>query len=281
MVTRQVSVDHGRRVVVKRYAGAGDGPAREWRALTLLAEHAPGLAPEPILADLAGEPAVIEMSLLPGQALGGRPLTADQESALVRAVGQLWQSVPVSQVTLLAGEVTDRAQLELVHHVGEMAAQGHDPGDDTVTGAARAAGLDWMAWAVSASGGLRPGGPGQSPGEPGLPHVFGQGAADLADFVWDGERVRIVDFEYSGVSDRAFELAIFVEHPSAWSGADLDAGRYLAAFDLTAAERARLADCRRLAALYWLLRPGLRSDPNSGNPAGALRQQAERLLSLL
>jgi hypothetical protein len=50
-------------------------------------------------------------------------------------------------------------------------------------------------------------------------------------------------------------------------------------FDLTPAERARLADCRRLAALHWLLllRPG--SPASDRNPPGTLRLQAERLLA--
>ena len=77
MLTHQVSVDPARRVVVKRFVQAHRGEAdREWRALTLLADHAPGLAPEPILADLAANPPVIEMSLLPGEPLGGRPDSA-------------------------------------------------------------------------------------------------------------------------------------------------------------------------------------------------------------
>ncbi len=53
VVTHQVSVDHEGQVVVKRYVGSQRGePAREWRALRLLAEHAPRLAPEPVSADL-------------------------------------------------------------------------------------------------------------------------------------------------------------------------------------------------------------------------------------
>ena len=83
--------------------------------------------------------------------------------------------------------------------------------------------------------------------------VFGQGDANLANFLWDGELVRIVDFEDSGISDRAFELAVLVEHLSAWSDAGLAGERFTAAFDLTRAERSRLADWRGLAALYWLL----------------------------
>jgi Phosphotransferase enzyme family len=286
VLTHQVSVDHGRRVVVKRFVQAQrDEADREWRALTLLSEHAPGLAPEPILADLAGNPPVIEMSLLPGDPLGGRPLTAEQELALVRALGQLWQSVPVGRVVPLPGEAGNEAQL--ISIVRQLAVQAYDAADDPVIRAAHSAGLNWLAWAVGETGRLAgqesyadPGGL-SGVGRPGPPTVFGQGDANLANFLWDGERVRIVDFEDSGLSDRAFELAGMVEHISAWSDSGLDSDTLLGAFDLSRAERARLADCRRLAALAWLLflRPG--GEASSRNPPGTLRRQAERLLALL
>ncbi|MGB6457172.1 MAG: phosphotransferase, partial [Streptosporangiaceae bacterium] len=108
-----------------------------------------------------------------------------------------------------------------------------------------------------------------------VPRVLGQGDANLANFLWDGELVRIVDFEDSGVSDRAFEVAVLVEHVSAWRDGGLDADRFITGFDLSAAERAQLADWRRLLALYWLLRLHQRADV-SGVP-----RQAARLLSLL
>jgi len=285
VLTHQVSVDPARRVVVKRFVQADRGEAdREWRALTLLADHAPGLAPEPIMADLAANPPVIEMSLLPGEPLGGRPLTAEQESALVRALGQLWQSVPVSRVIPLPGEAGNEAQL--VSAVRQLAVQAQDVGDDPVVRAAQSAGLTWLAWAVTESGRLAGqhsyADPGASrPGWPGLSAVFGHGDANLANFLWDGERVRLVDFEDSGPSDRAFELAVLVEHLSAWSDSGLDAGVFARAFELSTAERSRLADCRRLAALFWLLRLEPGGDASERNPPGTLRRQAERLLTLL
>jgi thiamine kinase-like enzyme len=51
--------------------------------------------------------------------------------------------------------------------------------------------------------------------------VLGQGDANLANFLWDGTQIRIVDFEDSGPSNRTFELAVLVEHLSAWSDAGL------------------------------------------------------------
>ena len=278
-------MDPGRRVVIKRFVQAQrDEADREWRALTLLSEHAPGLAPEPILADLAGNPPVIEMSLLPGDPLGGRPLTAEQESALVRALGQLWQAVPVSRVVPLPGEAGNEAHL--VSIVRQLAVQAYDTGDDPVVRAAHSAGLSWLSWAVGESGRLTgqdsyadPGG-GRA-GKPGPPAVYGQGDPNLANFLWDGQRVRIVDFEDSGLSDRAFELADLVEHLSVWSDSGVDGDVFVRAFELSAGERSRLADCRRLAALFWLLRllPG--GTASLRNPPGTLHRQAERLLALL
>ena len=288
MRTHEVSVDPDREIVAKRFVQAERGEAaREWRALTLLAEHAPGLAPEPISADLDADPPVIEMSLLPGEPLGGAPLTPDQESALVRAMGQLWQSVPVSRVPELPGESGTEAGL--VSAVAELAVQVGDRGDDPVIRRATADGLSWLAWAVGESGGLAGEGSYAEPesagrgatGWPRLARVFGQGDGDLANFIWDGQRVRMVDFEDSGVADRAFELSIFVEHVSVWNGIGLNGDEFVRAFELTAAERARLADCRRLAALYWLLRLPPGGDAGEGSYPGMLRPQAERLLTLL
>jgi hypothetical protein len=268
VLTHQLSIDREREVVIKRYIQHARGePAREWRALRLLAEHAPGLAPEPLRADLFSAPPVVEMSLLPGEPLGGAPLTQEQEAALVRALGQLWQSVPVDRVLAVSGECGNEAQL--VHAVSELAGQRPDLGRDPLVQAAYGAGLDWLTWAVTVTGDPA----GRQP-------VFGQGDANLANFLWDGERIRMVDFEDSGLSDRALELAMIVEHISAWLEAGLDGDQFSAAFDLTSAERARLADCRRLSALYWLLflRPG--SPAGERNPPDTLARQAERLLAL-
>jgi Ser/Thr protein kinase RdoA (MazF antagonist) len=268
VLTHDVSLDPEREVVIKRYRQYNRGePAREWRALQLLAEHAPGLAPEPLRADLETAEPVIEMTLLPGEPLGRAPLTQDQEAALVRALGQLWQSVPVDRIIPVAGEQGNN-EAQLVQEVRQLVEERPDLGGDPLVLAAYAAGVDWLTWAVTGAGDPA----GRQP-------VFGQGDANLANFLWDGERVRIVDFEDSGVSDRALELAMLIEHISAWLGAGLGS-QFIQAFDLTPAERSRLAYCRRLAGLHWLLflRPG--SSASERNPPGTLRYQAERLLAL-
>lgn len=274
MQTHEVFADRQRQVVIKRYVQNERGEAaREWRALTLLAAHAPGLAPEPVRADLTATPPVVEMSLLPGEPLGGVPLTAEQERGLVRALRQLWESVPAAAVFPVHGETGQVEQL--LTRIRDLDAIGRDPGDDRVVRLAMAEGRRWLQFATD-GGTLR-----IEPGDSETPFALGQGDAYLANFLWDGERVRIVDFEDSGASDRPFELAVLVEHISAWHECGLDGDGFAAAFGLSATESARLAEGRRLAALFWLLMlmPGGRASRR--NPPGTLQQQAERVLALL
>lgn len=275
MFTHQVSIDPVRQVVVKRFNDCARGePRREWRALQLLSKHAPGLAAEPVRADLDARPAVIEMTRVPGDPLGGRPLTEAQQRGLALALARLWASVPVRRIRRVDGECGNQNQL--LRAVATLAAADPDLGDDPVVRRAHAAGSDWLAAASAPGGALS-----VSADQVGPDAVFGQGDSNLANFLWDGKRVRLVDFEDSGPSDRAFELADLVEHISAWNAAALDAEQFLGAFDLTPAEQAKLADYRRLAALAWLLflRPG--GAASRRNPPGTLRRQAERLLGLL
>jgi thiamine kinase-like enzyme len=83
--------------------------------------------------------------------------------------------------------------------------------------------------------------------------VLGHGDPNFANFLWYGTQTRIVDFEDSGPSCRAFELALLAEHISAWSEARLDADAFTSLFDFTPTEVTGLRHYRRLAALYWLL----------------------------
>ena len=264
-MTQQVSVDHERQVVIKRYPRSGSGEAlREWRALRLLADHAPRLAPEPMIADLDASPPSIVMSLLPGEPLGGQPLTPSQEGALAIAIGRLWQAVPAGLVTPLPGELDTSA--EFVRLVRESAAARSDPATDRTVADALARGNAWLAGAEITLTSLA---------SPATQRVLGHGDAHLTNFLWDGELVRVVDFEGAGISERAFELAMLVEHVSAWRDGGLDADRFIDDFDLSVPERARLADWRRMAALAWLFRLRSRGDP------GVLQSQAQRLLALL
>jgi Ser/Thr protein kinase RdoA (MazF antagonist) len=279
-VTHQVSIDAERAIVTKRFRSSGRGePAREWQALTLLAEYAPGLAAEPLAAALDASPPVIEMSWLPGTPLSSGPLSAAQARQLAAALQRLWRSVPGERLRGSGWPANPAALTRQVR--GRVRAAGQDGlqagavlGDDPAVRQAHAAAVAWLHAAaldstVVGSAGERSG------------LVLGQGDPNLANFLWDGEQVRLVDFEDSGPSDRAFELAILVEHISAWSDAGLEAGAFLELFELGSAEQRRLREYRRLAALFWLmlLAPGSRASQR--NPPGTLRRQADRLLALL
>jgi hypothetical protein len=264
--THDVCIDRDRGIVVKRFRECRRGePAREWSALTLLATFAPGLAPAPLGADLDADPPVITMSCLTGTPLGGAPPTPSQAQALAAALERLWRSVPSVQHRLLV-EPNPAAFTSRVH---SMLADGPHPGDDPAVRHAHATASAWFdRWA-----------PGHHR-HAGNQAILGQGDPNLANFLWDGGQIRIVDFEDSGPSDRAYELASLTEHISAWSDASLDTDGFLAMFDLSPAEQSRVRDFRRLAALFWLilLRPG--SPASARNPSGTLERQADRLLNL-
>jgi aminoglycoside phosphotransferase (APT) family kinase protein len=57
--------------------------------------------------------------------------------------------------------------------------------------------------------------------------VLGHGDPNLANFLWDGSQLRLVDFEDSGPGDRAFELALLTEHLSAWLDSGLETDDFL------------------------------------------------------
>jgi Ser/Thr protein kinase RdoA (MazF antagonist) len=270
--THDVAIDAGHGAVVKRFRSwSRDEPAREWRALHLLATCAPGLAPRPLRASLNppdGSPPEVRMSWLPGRPLSAAAVTPAQVRALAAALDRLWRSVPARQ--LAATGPGGPNPVRFTGQVRQALAAGHDLGADVRVRRAAARASAWLA-----------GGAVDRAVAAGDRVVLGQGDGCLANFLWDGREIHLVDFEDSGPSDRAFELAILVEHLSAWLDAGLDAPRLLDSFELTAAERERLLQFRRLTALFWLvlLRPGGRASRR--NPPGTLRRQADRLLELL
>lgn len=252
--------------VVKRFSYTDLGqPAREWRALTLLADHAPGLAPDPIAFCPDATPPAVAMSRVEGTPLRGGHVTPDQTAALAAAVSLLWDSVPAP----LLAQLPDRCwpQPEVVGEVEGWCAQPLPADTDAVVAQARAEGLRWLRQAEFLAT---------------SPPVLGTGDGNLSNFLWDGSRVRVVDFEYSGRSDRAFELAEVTEHVAAWVDTEFDVVRFLAHFDLQPAEAGRLLQCRRLAAFEWLHILSLQVDAKlTINPPGTLERQAARLLALL
>jgi Ser/Thr protein kinase RdoA (MazF antagonist) len=256
-------IDIGDDQVVKRFRSWGSGEhLREWQALTLLASFAPNLAPAPLSADLTSVPPQVRMSRVPGLPLDGQAVTPGHLEAVAAAIGWLHAAVPRDVVAGLRPQPW--LGVGVVNRMRPIVARRRAPEGGGLPRAAFDAGMRWFGRVADP----RP--------EPGSV-VFGQGDGNLANYLWDGERVRLVDFEDSGRSDRAYELAAFAEHLSVWHDAQVETGALLGRFELTEAERARVLLFRRCFALYWLLRLLGRQDDG----CGTLHSQAARLLALL
>ncbi|MET9248390.1 aminoglycoside phosphotransferase family protein [Nonomuraea sp. NPDC003709] len=271
-------------IVIKRYRSWERGEhRREWAALNVLALHAPGLAPAPVRADLDGSPPTVVMSRLPGTPLRGLPTGPEQVRALATALTHLHQAIPGADPLAPAsrpplnptpGHVLKPAAWHpaaAVAHVRALAAAHPDLGDSPGTRRAFTLGTAWLS---DPSLDRLPANP--------FPPVLGMADGNLANYLWDPDtaRVHIIDWEDSGLADRAFELAEVAEHISHVDG-DLDSGLLLAHLDLAPAEAARVHEFRRLLALGWLLMLGPDGPATRRNPPGTLDRQAERVLALL
>ena len=256
--THDIEVDGGE--VVKRFRSwERDEARREWRALTLLAEFAPGLAAVPVREDTGADPPSIRMTRLPAEPLAGRAITARHLDAIAVALGRLHTCLPAS---VLAGIPPVSWLTEGMAERVRSLTSSFPPHDDPGVRAAWHAARRWIDQAAVPAGRPAP--------------VFGQRDGSLDNFLWDGERVRIVDFEHSGRSDRAFELAALVEHVSVWYDAGIEAPLLLNRFALTAMQAARILFHRRTFAIHWLYVVHQRPEHAEVPP-----RQARRLLALL
>ncbi|WP_399123482.1 phosphotransferase [Streptomyces sp. N2A] len=254
--------------VTKRFrCDSREESKREWRALSLLAAYAPGLAPVPHSADLAAREPVVVMSRLLGEPLRGQTLSDQQLSALAAAANEMYAAAPPDVLAQLPVRPGQQHHLIMQIHAWWPTAR---PRASEEVGQAMDQGLAWLS-----RSGMEGGHQTQ------LPPVFGPGDGNLANYLWDGSRVRVVDFEDSGRSDRPFELAEITEHVASWADHPFDTEAFLARFDLNAAERARLLDCRRLLALVWLFLLATDDPQRPRNPPGTAERQAVRLSRLL
>lgn len=192
------------------------------------------------------------MTHLPGTPLAGR-LSPVQLTALEAALRRLW-AVPVDG---LPPRRFHPSQARSVIGAG-------------LTAAARPAGRVGAAYDVCVSFLSSP-----TAGVDGS--VVGHGDANLANYLWDGTDVRLVDFEDAGASEVAYELGFLVEH---LAGRATDWTPLLASF-AGEVDAERLRQARLTSAAHWLLLllPG--GPAHRRNPAGTLQVQAERILTLL
>ncbi|WP_141578032.1 aminoglycoside phosphotransferase family protein [Actinomadura sp. WMMA1423] len=256
------------RIVVKTYRpGSHDAAEREWRALTLLAEYAPGLGPSPITAELATEPARVTMTRLAGSPLTP-PVTTAQVEAMADAIKAMQRAIPRDLLAALpprAGspaEMLTDLRLAFPMLARPTADRMIENAFDEASAWIRHPALDAFA---------------AEQHEP----VLGTGDGNLANYLWNGRTVGIVDFEHSGRSDQPYELAESVEHISLAAPGIIDAAQILDRFDPSPAQAARLRDSRRLLATFWLLAILRRASGETSAPPEILKHQATRVLTLL
>ncbi|MFF5110252.1 phosphotransferase family protein [Streptosporangium sp. NPDC000509] len=253
--------------VIKTFESWGRGEhEQEWRALTLLAEYAPELAPLPLEAHLEAEPPVVVMSRLDGVPLRGLDVTSEQIEAMAEAITTLHRAIPMRVLVDLAPSAWNPSVA--IAKAQRLQAATPDLGGDPVVAEAFAAGSKWLVDSRldRLMGEMTP--------------VFGLSDSNLANYLWDGKRIRLIDWEDSGRSDRAFELAEAVEHISQVDGI-FDGPALLEHLDLSVTETARVLAFRRLFAFSWMCMLGPGSSFSARNPYGTLERQAERLLGLL
>lgn len=264
--THDITLDDER--VVKRYRSWEKGePDREWNGLVLLDRCAPGLAPRPLERSTQGGAPVVVMSRLAGRSLGEGRLRRDELQALGRALRELHCAVPVEQLR----DVPERhwGPRELISTVRPWANEPHPPVSAHVESALDAA-RGWLTTpAVTELEG------------PLVERVFAIADGNLGNFIWDGERCRVVDLEDSGVSDPAYEVADLVEHVTVTLHDLVDVDELVAGLRFTPEQAARLLSFRRLFAVFWLLMllPG--NPAHARNPEGSVERQAARVQRLL
>lgn len=82
--------------------------------------------------------------------------------------------------------------------------------------------------------------------------VFMRGDPNLANCLWDGERLYLIDFEYAGWSDKAYDLADLTEHPQSLGTDRKSWDAFMETFALSEAERRRYSASCKLLSLFWL-----------------------------
>jgi Ser/Thr protein kinase RdoA (MazF antagonist) len=213
---------------------------REWLSLTFLSRHQVSSAPAPLWADPhPGQPA-IGMTFLPGRPF---PETSDRQRPLraLAAVQRQYAGLPLSgelatleridsashyirRITgIWAPVIISHPRDALTRDLLQILSQWEDSGDAAVLA------------------------------EPGRP-IFSRGDSNLLNWLWDGTSIRVVDYEFAGVGDLAFDCADLTEHISSrQAGIDDQAWAQIVSLaGLGHADQRRFEAAQRTCALRWL-----------------------------
>lgn len=138
---------------------------------------------------------------------------------------------------LLPARLTDDGMLTQVHDFFVRRAGGETPVREDLY-------ARWTAWAAGADPKIL--------SEP-APPVLGQGDPNLTNCLWDGEQLRLIDWEYAGWSNQPYELALMVEHVQSRRTPDETWQSFLDLSGLTTSGHRRTLAARRLVAWFWLV----------------------------
>ncbi|MEV6905938.1 aminoglycoside phosphotransferase family protein [Amycolatopsis sp. NPDC051071] len=226
-------------ICLKLYSsGNRERAIREYRALLHLADSGITAAPQPLWHDPNPELPAVATTMLPGQKM---PELDEPVSALRAVVGVLAElrRLPV-------GPFTDTPRVgaakDIVHQLmGTWSGQLDDHADDPHTYDMRLL-LDAWSECGAAATLLDP-----------APRTFSRGDPNLWNWLWDGTRARVADWEFAGYSEAAYDAADIIEHPSARA---IDDARWISLLpDLRVHDedsRRRFLAAQRTVALRWL-----------------------------
>ena len=227
---------------------------REVGGMCMLIDRVPGLCPQPLSWNSV--PAWLLMELLPGSHLGNVALTESQLVELGAAYKALYQITPTT-----LGERLWVIDWDIRFHVEWM--RDHLPMlvnagcEDEAAAEASSLMGDWLdsddpAWFLETSDWI----------------VFARGDQNMANAMWDGERIRFVDFEYCGWNDLPRDLSLVTDHVQSYATPIEGWNIFLEQFDLTPTQHRRLQAGRRRQALSWLAKECLKPGSLRGLPEG-------------
>jgi aminoglycoside phosphotransferase (APT) family kinase protein len=218
-------------------------PEREWHALTLLAAHDVPSVPRPLWREDDADSPAVGMTLVTGTAIPDE--APDHRDASLAGLIETWRHIHAVRVE---GSLADFVRIDSADHYVERitdiwAKQLADHRTDPLTPQ-----LDALLDHWSDSGDQ------QLLAEP-QAQTFSRGDANLLNWLHNSAtgKTACVDFEFSGTSDPAFDLADLVEHISGrtftddvWSEVVEALGESAGAFTR------RFRAARRTCALRWL-----------------------------
>ncbi len=233
--------DAGQPLCLKLYkVDTRERAATEWRALNLLREHGYSRQPQPLHYSVDPTLPVVVMQLLVGAPLGEQQLTRAQLAELAASLGEMYAiTYAATQARFWLAAGTPELTLNRLRTAYEQKMLG--PSDPTT----REAHSLLQAWLRS---------PGPDIVLQPAPLVFTRNDPNLANCLWAGQRIGMVDFENAGWNPISFDLADLLEHPQSRTTPDHEWGWFLSQLGLEDEELTRLRTSRQLLALFWLTR---------------------------